>query len=298
MGAIKTILLMIASAIVGIVLFVIGVLGWVTYRVNQGGSLPSITFPGGTGPQRAESVVHAPPEFKEHFLGTSGSFSGDFANDRSKVLAAGPGLIAGTVRVDGKPAAGLRLRLALNGSVLSQWAEVDSGGRYAVSVPYGKYRVDGYELHYSTTGAVLGGKTDSPKNHRHPRGEPFTVGEGRPGPGPELEYVDPVVKIGPKGPVSAASPVVVSWQPYPKAEAYRVQLTEQPDEGDYANQRHLFDWREPPTVTGTSLDLAQQGVQLKKGYVYTVEITALDADRRPIADSPRSGAGPDFRVTE
>lgn len=299
MGAIKTILLMVVSAIVGVVLFVVGVLGWLTYRVNSGGGLPSISWSGGPrGGAAAETVVTAPPKLKERFLGVSGTYSGDFASRRGAVLAAGPGTIAGTVRVDAKPAPGLRLRLALNGSVMSQWAEVGGDGRYAVAVPYGEYRIDGYDLDTSTANAVLPGKTDGPGNRRYFRGEPFAVAENRPGAGLDLEYVDPVVKIGPKGSVSVSRPVVLEWRAYPKAASYRVQVTEQPDEQDYAHQVRLFDAREPLVVTGTSLDLAQHGARLKPGYVYTVDVEALDENRKVLADSSRSLARPDFRVTE
>jgi hypothetical protein len=297
MGALKTILLVVVSAIMGIVLFVVGVAGWVTYRVNAGAGLPSLSFPGGGGEISGETVA-VPPKITERFLGVSGTYSGDFAHDRNRVLAGGPGTIAGTARVDGKPARGLRLRLALNGSVMSQWTEVDAEGRYAVSVPYGEYRIDGYELHSSTTNTVLAGKTDAPANRGNTRGDTFTVAENRPGPGLDLDYVDPVVKIGPRGAVSASKPVVLEWRAYPRATAYRVQVTEQPDERDYAHQVRLFDWRGAPVVTGTSLDLGQQGVKLKKDHVYTVDIEALDASRRVLADSSRAGARPDFRVTE
>src|SRR5262249_22940835 len=153
----------------------------------------------------SERVVDKPPELKERFLGVLGTYSGKF--DRKAVLAAGPGTIAGTVKVDGKPAQGLRLRLVLNEGVMSQWADNDAPGRYVIPVPYGKYRIDGYELGYDTAGAVLAGKNDSPLNHRFHRGEPFIVAEGKPGPGLDLAYVAPVVKIGPKGAVSGAKPI-------------------------------------------------------------------------------------------
>ena len=46
-------------------------------------------------------------------------------------------------------------------------AMTDAGGRYAVSLPYGKYRIDGYNLDYSIVDAVLSGKTDSPQNNQY-----------------------------------------------------------------------------------------------------------------------------------
>ena len=302
MRILKTILLVVSSALGGIVLFVVGVYSWFIYTVNTGGSLPSISWSSGPRSVSSGQVVSTPPEVQEPFLGTSATFSGDFSGDlasmRNKVLAGGPGTIAGSVTSGAKPVPGLRLRLALNGAVMSQWAETDPSGKYSVGVPYGKYRIDGYELHYDTTTAVLGGRNDSPANYRSHQGEPFTVAEGQPGAGLDLEYVVPVVKVAPKGSVSAAKPVVLQWQPYPQAAAYWVSLREQSDERDYSSQRNVFDCCEPPIVTGTSLDLSQRGAQLKKGYVYTVEITALDASRRPIANSSRTGERPDFKVSD
>lgn len=298
MSAVKTVLLMIASAIVGIVIFVVGVLGWLSYRLNTGEGLPSISWSAGGRPVgRGETTVAVPPDIKQRFLGVYGTYSGGFSADRNKVLAAGPGAIKGTVREDDKPATGLKLRLALNGSVMSQWSEVDAEGRYAIAVPYGAYRIDGYDLDGRTANAVLGGKTDGPENSLYGDADTFTVAEGRAGHGPDLRYVDPVVKIGPKGTVSASKPVVLEWRPYPKAASYRLQLTGRPSERDFSNQVQAFEWRDRPVVSGTSFDLAAHGVKLKTGYVYTVEITALDAGGKALVESS-SRLRSDFQVTE
>jgi hypothetical protein len=298
MSAVKTVLLMIASAIMGVVVFVIGALGWLTYRVNSGEGLPSVSWStGGRPAERGETTVAVPPEIKQRFLGVYGTYSGGFSADRNKVLAAGPGAIAGTVRIDEKPATGLKLRLALNGAVMSQWSEVDAEGRYAIAVPYGSYRIDGYDLDGRTANAVLAGKTDGPENNGRGDGDTFTVAAGHAGAGPDLRYVDPIVKIGPKGTVSASKPVVVQWRPYPKAASYRVQLTGRPGENDYSNHVQAFKWPDRPVVTGTSFDIAEHGVKLKTGYVYTVEITALDAEGRTIVDSSH-GLRSDFKVVE
>lgn len=295
---IKTVFLVIGSAIGGIVVFVAGVAGFVMYKLYDGGPFPSISFPTRPHSSSAGEVVSVPPEVTERFLGSSAVTSGDFPGIQNKVLAGGAGTIAGSVTAGGKPAQGLRLRLALNGSVMSQWAQTDAAGKYAVSVPYGKYRIDGYELDYSRTHAVLGGKTDGPRNNQYHDNETMTVAEGKPGRGIELEYVVPVIKTAPKGEVSSAKPVILQWEPYPNASAYRVQLTEQKDERDYAGQRQLFGWRDRPVVTGTSMNLAERGVTLKKGHVYTFDIEALDAEQRVLADSSRSRRKPDFAATE
>jgi hypothetical protein len=301
MRILKTILLVVSSALGGIVLFVVGVYGWFIYTVNTGGSLPSVSW--SSGPRSAPSaevVVSTPPEIKERFLGSSGRYSGEFImSARDKILAGGPGTIAGSVTSGGKPASGLRLRLALNGSVMSQWAETDAAGKYAIGVPYGKYRVDGYDLDPARTNAILSGKTDGPANQDYESRETMTVAEGTPGRGPALEYVDPVIKIGPKGEVSSTKAVVLQWQAYPKASAYRVQLTEQKDEHDYSDMKQLLGCcKQATVVTETSLALAEHGVKLRPGYVYAVYIEALDAERRTLADSSRRGGRADFKAAE
>ena len=95
-----------------------------------------------------EEDVHFPPEISRSnkFLGATGFYSGDFSRGSSGVLSSGPGQIIGAAMVDGEPLEGLRLRLALNGSVMSQWATTGAAGRYEIGVPFGGYRIDGFEL--------------------------------------------------------------------------------------------------------------------------------------------------------
>jgi hypothetical protein len=107
-----------------------------------------------------------------------------------------------------------------------------------------------------------------------------------------------VKKIGPSGDIKLAQPVVVSWQPYPGAAAYRLQLIEQRDPRDYEDQRRMFEWRERPIVSSCSANLADYKIALKKGYYYKIEIEALDERNRPMSQSPRHFDKADFRVIE
>jgi hypothetical protein len=244
-------------------------------------------------------MVSVPPEIKERFLGTSGVTWSSSPYHRENILASGPGEIIGSVISSGKPVAGLRVRLALNGSVMSQWAATDAAGKYAIAVPYGKYRIDGYELDYAMLDALLGGKTDAPQNNQiHGSDDIITVAKGKAGRAFNLGYVDPVRKKGPKGKVPLSKPVVLEWEAYPAATAYRIQLTEMKDPQDFNSQRQVFDWRDRPTVSGTSLNLTERGVKLKKGYVYTVGIEALDVNGRMLADAPDRHLTPDFVATD
>jgi hypothetical protein len=292
-STIRTVLLVVGSAVGGIVLFVVAAWGYLVYKINAGGSLASVSFPSAEQPGE---IVSAPPPIRERFLGSSGGSRG-FPPDRSKLLATGPGTITGRVTAGGKPVQGLRVRLALNGSVMSGWAETDLSGRYAVGVPYGKYRVDGYELDYKLLDDLLSGMTDSPQN------QPFaddimTVAEGKPGRGVDLDYVAPVRISGPFGEISLAKPVVIEWGVYPGAAQYEVQLTEARDARDYTSRRQLFPCCNIPKAPGTSFNLSEHGVTLKKGYVYYVDVTALDAGGSRLATSGNTRNRPNFSVAE
>lgn len=95
-----------------------------------------------------------------------------------------------------------------------------------------------------------------------------------------------------------ASAFVGALQPYPGAAAYRLQLTEQSDLGDYEGQRRVFDWRSRPVVSETAFDLTKNNVVLKKGHYYTIEIEALDERNRPLSQSTRRFYRADFRAVE
>lgn len=289
----KTFLLMLASAFMGALAVVLLVWGYVAYQTSRG---ETAYFP----PRGGEETVHSVPpvEARERFYGSHGRWIGEFSGAaRRKVLAAGPGKIVGTVTASGKPVQGLRLRLALNHAAMSQWATTGADGKYEVAVPYGKYQVNGHELDSRTAERVLSGKIDSPRFGMPELGV-IVVAEGKRATGPDLAYVDPVKRKGPVGEASLSKPVVASWENYPGASAYRLQVAEQRSPTDWEEQKRLFDWRDRPVVEGTSADLGKLGAKLKKGFFYRVEIEALDAKRRPISESPRHGDGSGFRVVD
>lgn len=291
----KTFLLMLGSAISGIVLFVVAVYAYLWYQWADGPGA-SVRFP----PRPEKTVAVAPPVTEqERFYGTHAMMAGKYSPEmRQTVLAAGPGKLAGSVTSSGKPLQGLRLRLALNGAVMTQWGVSGADGRYEIAVPYAKYRIDGYELDSEVVNDVLGGKVDGPRHRAHPMQEVVQVEAGKPAQALDFAFVDPVRKIGPRGEVSAAKPVVVSWQPYPGAAGYRLQIIEQKDPEDYQNHKRLFDWRQRPVIAGTSVDLAEQGVKVQTGYHYSVEIEALDENKRKVSEAPRTMTRSDFRVVD
>jgi len=291
----KTFLLMLGSAVCGVLLFVAAVYGYFYWQYSRVGPGAAIHFP----PRSEKTAAVAPPVVElERFYGTHSRLAGEFPmSARQTVLAAGDGKIVGSVTSGGKPLPGLKLRLALNGGVMSQWATTGADGRYEVSLPYGKYRIDGYGLDSNVAHAVLAGKTDGPRQGLHRR-DVTVVEADKPGQGLDFAFVDPVRKLGPSGDIKLAQAVIVSWQPYPGAAGYRLQLIEQTDPRDYESQRPLFEWRERPIVSGTRANLAEQKIALRKGYYYTVEIEALDERHRTLSQSPRNFDEADFRVVE
>ncbi len=74
-ATVKTILLVIGSAIGGILVFIAAIVGYLTYRFSEH-ALPEVSFSG--RPREPRETVSVPPEIKERFLGTQGSYSGNF----------------------------------------------------------------------------------------------------------------------------------------------------------------------------------------------------------------------------
>jgi hypothetical protein len=240
------------------------------------------------------TVTTAPPITNNHYLGSTGTYTSGFTSDTNVALAAGDGRIFGQVLEGDRPVAGLRLRLALNGSVWSQWATSDAEGRYEVPLPYGEYRLDGWELDKSTADQVLPGRIASPRTGGHPR-ERLKVGAGKPAEGYVLRFVAPIEKTGPEGEVSAKAKIVATWKPFPGASAYLIQLAEA-DGPDQFPARDIFSWNDRPRVTEPSFDLTNAG--LRPGHYYFLNITAEDSAGQPISETARNYLYSDFKVTE
>lgn len=252
----------------------------------------------GSGPMGGgEHVVESVPDFDERgrFLGSTGSYSGDFTDNRSDVLTDGPGRIIGSAQVNGKPAGGLKLRLALNGRVLSQWGVTGADGRYTVSVPYGKYAINGYELDSGSANKVLAGTINHPQR-QHFSGA-FEVTENEDGRGLDLAFVDPIVKKPHKKKYSAQEGVVLEWESYPDAVKYSVQLSEKTAPHSWKEEA-LFPWRDMPVLTEPRIDLKARGVQLKPGRFYVLHVHARDRLDMTISETARMHPDYDFEVVE
>lgn len=255
--------------------------------------------------EKVSSIIHenntsvlksAPPIIEsKRFLGSMGIYSGDFLDNKSGVLASGPGKIIGKVTANGEAVAGLKLRLALNGSVMSQWATSDENGQYFVHVPYGEYKIDGYELQHSSANNVLPGMIGYPRlGHSSQK---FSVSSDSTGYGLDLQFVSPVIKTIPRNRFSASDNVVIKWQAYPGATQYRIQIHEKTDPRGYNMPEQLFEWQHRPVVSDTSLDLSDfYDTKLQSGHFYTIEIDALDDNMNILSKTARNYSGYDFEI--
>lgn len=242
-------------------------------------------------------IISKPPSIhaSQWFLGSTGIYSNNFVDNKSGTLASGEGVITGVALVNGKPLSGLKVRLALNGSVVSQWAKSDSQGNYHISVPYGEYKIDGYELELLAANKVLPGKISHPDN-RHSSGK-FRVSADQAGRWLKLRFVDPVIKDMSKTRYSSSESVVLKWLPYPEANEYTVQLYEKSD-ADSWKRSPVFDWSDLPSLFGTELDLSQYDIQLKPGYFYAFDVEAKNENLERLSNSYGDFRGFDFQVAE
>lgn len=244
-----------------------------------------------------DRVVNSPPNIthKEVYLGSIGYYDGDFLNKKNDVLAPGPGQIVGSVLINDNPLPGLKLRLALNGSVMSQWATSDDEGKYTINAPYGQYKINGFEIDFESANSVLTGKIEHPDLDF--RSEIFSVNKDEKGKGLTLKFVDPVIKNIPKSKYSIDESVVVSWLPHPEASQYRLQIIEKQAPRSL-NETRIFEWPDRPVIDGTSIDLKEYGVKIKAGYFYDIEIEALDEESTLVSQTSRKNVGYDFEITE
>lgn len=251
-----------------------------------------------TGPAKRETGVADPPILKDtqKFLGSTGIYSGDFEHFNSRVLAAGDGKIIGSVTANNQPVSGVKIRLALNGSVFSQWAESGEDGTYIVAVPYGEYRIDGYDLDQDSANKHLPGKINKPMiSHSS---NTFSVGPETPGEGLTLKYIDPVIVLEPTGEVSLTDDIVARWEPYPGASSYVVQVYEYETPHQFSWDGTLFEWRERPRVTESFMNLREHGAEFKAGQYYTLTVTAEDDRSRPISETSMRQRERHFKVTD
>ena len=287
----RTILLVLASAIGGIVVFIAAVVGYLFYRTSGG------EHEAGGRLWPPETVVSKPPPVVEaaRYLGGHGLYYNGFDSESTRVLEKGPSRLIGRVMVGDRPVKGLKLRLALNGKVFSQWSVSGEDGSYSISLPYADYRIDGYTLDAESANKVLPGLINDTMTT--PVFGTYPLKEGQTGRAPDLNFIVPVKITSAKGYLTAGQLGHVEWQTYPGAKSYRLQVTEQKAPGDFASSKQLFEWQKRPEMAATTIDLAKIGVTLRTGYCYFVEIEAMDEQGAILSHTARAHNSPDFIVT-
>ena len=235
--------------------------------------------------ESAKGITTEAPEIVERkkFLGSTGSYSGDFRIHELSVLAPGEAAIQGTAFAEGKPATGLRVRLMLNGSVASQWGEVDESGTYRIPVPSGRYRIDGHEIDKSTADLVLPELIGAPSSHL--RQQEFSLASGESGQVSALHYIRPVVIVAPTGETHITPETVIRWQPYLGASKYRVQIEEARTFSNIGKVNYLFSWESRPVTSSPEFKLGEHVARIHPGKLYNVHIQAIADDGRVISES-------------
>jgi hypothetical protein len=244
----------------------------------------------------AGAVVETPPPIKAGYLGSSSRYTGGSIHNRKATLTGGPGTIVGKAVVNDTPVSGLALRLALNGSVMSEWATTNPQGEYVINVPFGEYRIDGFDLDLGTANAVLDGKIDDPQGFRPT--ETFQVKSDASAPGLILKFVDPIEKRIEKRKFSVSEDIVLNWAPYPGASEYSVQVYEKSDPRAFAGNSPLLDWLHLPHVSSPAFSLTEHGIEPKVGHYYTLEVRAHNDVMRIISQTARDSLGYDFEVVK
>ena len=246
----------------------------------------------------SSSRITAPPSLNNSakYLGSSGIYSGGFMDGKRSVLIEGEGQIIGTANSNNIPIQGLKLRLALEGSAYTQWAVTNEKGEYIISVPYGEYRIAGFELDRKSANVALPNKILHP--HQHHSSQKFSVSENDHGRGLYFEFVDPIELLSKGKKYRSTDDVTLQWKAHPHASSYSVQIFEKNTPEGFNGRDELFTWPERPQVSTTKFNLKKHGVELKPGKFYTVIIEAHNVAERVISKNHQAYDGYHFEVTE
>lgn len=243
---------------------------------------------------RDTKLTKPPPiNSSNRFLGSPAIHSSGFDNEGD--LSPGPGKIVGSAEINGQPLAGLKLRLALNNSVMSQWTSTDLEGKYIINIPYGKYIIDGFELDQTSANKVLPGKILHPQSPHS--SSAFEVSDGSDGHGINFKFIDPVIKKFVKNKYSSNEKIILEWQPYTGAALYSIQIYEKSEPYAWSNNT-LFKHQEMPTVSEPNINLSEYNLALKPGNFYYVDIYARDKEMGLLSESFRNYSGYDFEIIE
>jgi hypothetical protein len=242
---------------------------------------------GNQNPIETVPVIEAP----KRYLGSTNITSSGFM--RKGILAIGDGKITGSATANGKPLKGLKLRLALNGSVYSSWATTDLTGKYIVKVPYGEYIIEGFEIDKTKADELLPNMILHPQNPHS--SNQFVVNSSLNGRGLNFKFVNPITKKFEKNKFKIDDVIILEWNDYPNAANYFVQIYEKSDPYSW-DSVHMFEWSERPELKEPRINLKEYDVKLKPESFYTLYISARDKNNNIISESPRNHSGYDFEI--
>jgi hypothetical protein len=282
--------IIVGSILVGMAIVIVGIAAW--FYSHMVSDTPASFTIGG----RQEKLVAKAPDIAENpeYLGTQAEIWGNFQNDRDQVLAAGDAQLTGKALWQNKPVAGLKLRLSLNEKVMTQWGTTDATGGYSVSIPPGRYKISGFEFDRPSANRVLAGKIMYPG--RHMIAPQFNVSSGKAAEAIDFDFTDPVILTGPFGELPPDAKVVITWQAYPGAARYRVQLEEREHRSQLGSTQFMFPWSSRPVAPTNSLDISTTDAKLKPGYLYRARVEALDEKGHAISETPMRYDDPGFHL--
>lgn len=291
----KLTLVIIGSVTVGMAVVIVVVSTWL-YMQFQSNMPTNISFGGGR-----ERLVSKAPDFTEtkQYLGSQAVSFGENIDMENTVLATGDSILSGKASLKGRPLAGFKVRLRLNGKVASQWGTSDTDGVYRISVPAGRYTLTGFEVDREAANKVLAGMIMHPHQlgHFHETSNVVNATPGRAASSFDFEFTDPVVVLGPFGELPADGKVLITWRPYPNATSYRVQLTERMKMFQTGIVPQVFPWSSRPVVATNAFDISTTGAKLKADAQYQISVEALDVNGNVISQSAdQFGMQPTFSV--
>ena len=230
--------------------------------------------------QAPDKVIEptSPKPIKEPYYGPEAIYRDRFDLNNAKQLSEGTAKYTGTVTTHDQPIVGLRLRLALNGYLKSQWAITDEKGHYHISIPAGEYYVNGHELDTEVANDLLSGFIALSKKQWF--GSLFTVEKNKTFTGPTLYFAKPIVKQTGNKAFKLTDDITVSWHKYPNATNYNVQLFEVA-----ANDKYTIIplFKTNIETNETSLDIKKHTDKLKEGFNYHFQINAFNQNAEQIS---------------
>jgi hypothetical protein len=275
MGKIKLLLIILSSAVSGIVLFLAAIYGYSYFKFKSYDDNQKISTP----------TVFGKENVKERYLGSVGVTAGRFDWKNQKNLAPGQGKIKGHILKHGSPCPGIKIQILFNENLISESAASDENGVYFINVPYGVYRIDGWKIDHETADKFLAGKILEPELQFI--SNTITVSENILAKGPSLNFIDPIKILKPLGIVTYTENVEIEWSKVEVANSYRVQIIDRGDNLRGSEYKPLFrtynDW---PSTSNTTIKTKEMGINLDPGHFYTLEVHALNNNNRSISESP------------